>query len=519
MLRSIFLALLFPVFVFGQTFTKTERLEDFDQLVSWIQDDYGPLQHKRETLGLNFEHITEIYRHDVEATESDQEFRSLLLRYVGEFRDAHFALRYPSKVTSTLGFTTDLVDGKVVIDSIDRNILSKSLFPFKRGDEVISIDGELVLEKANELSRYFGVSFDRTGLRLGVYVLAMRPGNRLPTPRGETKWVIKSRRSQKVKEVILNWRSSRDQQEKRPALNPPTPVGLSDMCSEISRIKRPKDAIAIEGLPFTAFSFLTEKGRIGFVRLPHFYPFNEAGEEIAQERFDQYEQVIAEFEKTTVGLIVDQDFNCGGSIVYLNKLFSLFADKPFEPTKFAFRASHDQILGLSRQLNQFTPKDDGYDEFKEVVEEIRNALMAGEEMTRPLPLKGFMEVRLSLPGGNQILPNPIRYSKPVVLLINEMSGSGGDMFPSLMQDYGRAKLLGTRTMGAGGHLWADPPLTLKNSGGLVALTRSMIYRPNGQPIENLGVEPDVQYEITMDDFLNGYRNYLNLAVKEVLSQL
>jgi C-terminal processing protease CtpA/Prc len=319
---------------------------------------------------------------------------------------------------------------------------------------------------------------------------------------------IQPRATGDVKTVTLNWNLTAPESKASPAM----PVGLSDMCSEKSRIQPPPSAQLISGVPFTAFSFDSPKGRIGFIRIPHYYPQNEHGEEVAEERFKQYQKVIEEFERTTKGLIIDQDFNCGGSVVFVNKMFSLFYDRPFQPASFAFRASADQVSGLRRQLNKFSPNDDGYPEFKDVVDEIERTLNQGAEMTKPLPMRGFMEVKLDMPGGNQIQPNPIRYTKPIVLLINEMSGSGGDLLPALMKDFGRAKLLGTRTMGAGGHLWDDPPLQLKHSGGEVSLTRSLIYRPNGQPIENYGVEPHKPYPISMDDFLNGYSHYLQAAV-------
>lgn len=511
MFRFLLFTWLVPLSVWASSITPEQRLEDFNQIVKWVVDDYGPLDFKQSELGFNLEAVTAKYREEIARGGSDDQFKYLLAKYVGEFRDAHFTLRYPSKAVAELGFTADLVQSLVVIDTIDRSVLPVEKFPFERGD-VIQLWNQLPpLAIAKQISDYLNVSYEATGLRAGTFLLTKRSANRLPLPDGPVILSIQHRATGAMSTVTLDWNMSAVE----PQIQTMVPIGLNNMCAEKSRIEPPPGARVITDVPFTAFSFESPKGRIGFIRIPHYYPTNEQGEEASQERFGEYQRVIEEFERTTNGLIIDQDFNCGGSVVYVNKLFSLFYRQPFEPAPLAFRASVDQVRGLRNQLAKFNKTHDGYFEFKEIVDEIERTLNAGGKMTRPMPMRGFMEVDLPMPGGNWIQPNPVGYSKPIVMLINEMSGSGGDLFPALMKDYGRAKLLGTRTMGAGGHLWNDPPLVLKNTKGSISLTRSMIYRPNGKPVENYGIEPDVGYDVTMDDFMNGYANYLNVAVEQL----
>src|SRR5690606_5115923 len=143
---------------------------------------------------------------------------------------------------------------------------------------------------------------------------------------------------------------------------------------------------------------------------------------------------VQRFEAETVGLIIDQDYNCGGSILYVHKLLSLFLREPFSPAEMEFRASQTQIDGLSRHLAKFPPSTEGYAKLLRIIDEIRKAKEAGEFSTPKLPVPGIMEVNLSLPGDKKIEPNPIGYTKPILLLINEMSGSGGDLFPAMMKD-------------------------------------------------------------------------------------
>ena len=41
----------------------------------------------------------------------------------------------------------------------------------------------------------------------------------------------------------------------------------------------------------------------------------------------------------------------------------------------------------------------------------------------------------------------------------------------------------------------------------LSATGSLAERPNGQPIENLGVTPDIPYEITAKDLKTGFAEY------------
>jgi C-terminal processing protease CtpA/Prc len=86
-----------------------------------------------------------------------------------------------------------------------------------------------------------------------------------------------------------------------------------------------------------------------------------------------------------------------------------------------------------------------------------------------------------------------------------------------MQGHGRAKVIGSRTMGLGGHVVQVP--ALYNSGLSLRMTKSLFYRPNGTPIENNGVEPDVPYAPTEEDFMNGYRDYQKFYLNELFKMI
>lgn len=135
----------------------------------------------------------------------------------------------------------------------------------------------------------------------------------------------------------------------------------------------------------------------------------------------------------------------------------------------------------------------------------------GTRITPPLPIFGIDEV----------LPDPmgVPYTKPILVLINELDFSCADVFPAILRDNGRATLFGKKTAGAGGYVRPYPALSRFGVAGYT-LTGSLLYRLDGTSIENLGVSPDIPYEITERDLSENYSDYVqavNTAVDAMVS--
>ncbi len=82
------------------------------------------------------------------------------------------------------------------------------------------------------------------------------------------------------------------------------------------------------------------------------------------------------------------------------------------------------------------------------------------------------------------------YNVPIVLLVNEWSGSGAELFAGAIQDHGRAVLIGVKTFGKGS---VNITRTLSNGAGLNITIRRW-YTPEGNVIEGVGLTPDVVVE-------------------------
>jgi len=107
--------------------------------------------------------------------------------------------------------------------------------------------------------------------------------------------------------------------------------------------------------------------------------------------------------------------------------------------------------------------------------------------------------------------NVIAYTKPLMVLVDEMSASGGDYFPATIQDNARGPLFGFRTMGAGGNVEAWEAGSY--SQGLTRVTESLMSRnievvtsdfPVTRYVENVGVRPDIEYDyMTRQNLMGG----------------
>ena len=103
------------------------------------------------------------------------------------------------------------------------------------------------------------------------------------------------------------------------------------------------------------------------------------------------------------------------------------------------------------------------------------------------------------------------------MIINMYAGSGGDALPWYFRDAKLGPLVGTRTWGGLVGIYDYPQLM---DGGSVTAPRVAFYNRNGQwDVENHGVPPDVDVEITPKDWMTGHDPQLERAVTLVMEAL
>jgi tricorn protease len=106
---------------------------------------------------------------------------------------------------------------------------------------------------------------------------------------------------------------------------------------------------------------------------------------------------------------------------------------------------------------------------------------------------------------------------PKTMVINEMSGSGGDALPWMFKQDGVGPLVGTRTWGGLVGIWNFPPLM---DGGFVTAPRGAIYGLHGEwEVENRGIAPDIEVENDPASVAAGHDPQLERAVQVTLEAL
>jgi tricorn protease len=106
---------------------------------------------------------------------------------------------------------------------------------------------------------------------------------------------------------------------------------------------------------------------------------------------------------------------------------------------------------------------------------------------------------------------------PKTMIINEMSGSGGDALPWMFRQDKIGPLVGTRTWGGLVGIYGYPPLL---DGGFVTAPRVAIYGLHGEwEVENRGIAPDIEVENDPASVAAGHDRQLEKAVEVTLEAL
>ena len=110
---------------------------------------------------------------------------------------------------------------------------------------------------------------------------------------------------------------------------------------------------------------------------------------------------------------------------------------------------------------------------------------------------------------------------PIVILVNGNSASASEVFCGALRDYGKAKLLGTKTFGKG---IVQSSFAFREGTGL-KFTTSKYYTPKGINIHGTGFEPDIKVKSNgkmtalkesgykVDNQINAALDYLTIALK------
>lgn len=105
---------------------------------------------------------------------------------------------------------------------------------------------------------------------------------------------------------------------------------------------------------------------------------------------------------------------------------------------------------------------------------------------------------------------------PLVVLINEGTASASEIVAGAIQDYDRGQLVGVTSYGKGSvQNWVP----LSNDQGAVRVTIAKWLTPDERTIQDTGLTPDVEVEITDEDRQDGVDPQLDKAIEVLLEEL
>ena len=532
-------------FVSSAQLTTNQRLADFQNLADTYARRYAAIQWKQTELNFNALDLT-TWLPRVSAVTNDLDFYDLMVEYVSDLVDAHDQYLIPSDFEAYLGFTVDLYDGKAVIDSIDFTTLNGQIYPFQVGDQLVSVDGVTAADLIKRLSKYVTGGNPRTIQRLAAELITDRIQAEYPyaVNVGDSATVVILRQNGNTETYTIPWNKLGTPLTGLGASPGPKTTALAakpltrgtpyyqqwlqqhhnytlpgrnnvlgfDVTAPVFNLPtnfRVRLGRSIFDDLYTGSYTAADGTRVGFLRIPDFiYPTTT-----------EYDKEINWFQANTDVLVVDVTRNPGGDACLAEALLGRLTTQQFVGVMAEFRVDWSDVLGVNEALDQATAfglDADTVALLQLFQSEFAKAFYNNVGRTPALPICASTAIRT---------PAVNAYTKPVLLLTDEMSASSADLFSAMTQDNHIAPLFGFRTMGAGGSPDDNVPVGVYSE-GFTSVTRSLVVRPQpvavqGYPttnyVENVGVQPDtiVDY-MTLDNLLNHGATFVQAFTDAVL---
>jgi hypothetical protein len=530
--------------------TRDQRIQDLTHLANAYAKNYAPYEWKRDVIGFDLLRLTP-WLHEIHHAD-DLEFQEALIEYVASLNDAHDIIAFPTTFSAALPLAVDIYDGKVLIEA-----LNPLAFPgATRGDELVSIDGQPVASLIATFRKYAIAANPRSTDRVAASRIVSRSQQIMPhiSELGTNATVVIKLATGPTNTYVVPWSKigipvtsqgpvpSPRRGNGRLLLESGAQAGAAaagagpgsifqfgaagptddtlpsymDSIRPLLNVSVSKDYYSVQGIgsrfpiflnallaagfvprdvppgvPAFLFSgtYMSNGRRIGYLRIPTMSPPNVAAV------LSHLDQEIAFFNANTDALVIDVMRNPGGLVSFVESISQRFMNAPFQTIGFEIRATAAWLFNFAAMLTnaRLSPTPPPPAVLANLEANYNEVLRAyNEERGRSAP------VSLNATGSLTLTPSPVTYAKPLIVLTDEFSASGGDMFPAIIQSNHRGPLFGMRTMGAGGSVvnFSGPAFTesffritvsLMNRGHIVTTPEY----PPAPYIENIGVRPDI----------------------------
>jgi hypothetical protein len=530
--------------------TPDERSLDFDELLILFKNYYGPYAYKENLLQLKIDQLAADLKAQSLLAKTDEEFAGDVMKFGAALKDGHVQISLEQTSSGTSRYLVPIVltpvEGHVLVGDIAADL--KAATGISIGDEVLEVDGKAPLDYLPMILKYRSFARDLSNLHNLIYVLA-RPSymtDLVPTS-NLVRLKVKTASGLLVIQDIP-WNAEKYNTDLNHLVGNNSVLDLQvpymdDFNSVIENHRGQMgqvDPIFVTAQTQARFKFVkvypSDKARKKFAmadkEIPPLYAalYRYSGKTIllvrqasyAQTDFSgqvymkAYQALFDDYQDLADVLVLDQTHNPGGS--YCSEFYNLFAQDGDVQSVENVRADRKWVNELKVIFPSMgTGLPGSWD--KRTLEAwgstVEKAYDAGKTLADPIPL---------FTGSFYAQPMAGRWTKPMLVLIDELAGSCGDIFPMLVKANGHVKLFGQNTMGLGGNV--EEVGILNNSRIHVRLTRGMFYpyRAGATPsvqdfVENNGVAADYPYSHTVQDFRAGYQNYVKTFSDRALEQI
>jgi type II secretory pathway pseudopilin PulG len=526
--------------------TKDQKVADFMQLSAVFAKNYTAYEWKRDVLKYDLLDIKP-WLDRIAQSKDDLDFYAICADYVARLQDGDSQYIVLSDFTADLRFSVDIYDGKVLVDGIDRQALSSRTFPFQVGDELVSVDGKTADELVQAFTGLNTWSNPVARRRLGAQLITFREQDILPRAHeiGDTAKVVILRQSGAMESYDIPWvktgtpllgvgpvPSPKSVNQKA---SPRLATALSGDMATVNVGALNRDTTGFEGpkaTPFPGFfplfnppdSFRLRLGAslsdaivtgtyksgdvtLGYVRLPTL-ALSAAGQR-------QFQTEIAFFQQNTDGLVIDIMGVASANFCTEQSLLTFLIPRPFAAMGYQVRATEFWLNRYAANLQgAIDARADQWiiDSFAASLKAVQQAYAEKGGKTGTLP---FCAANLTWQPATDASGAVTAYTKPITVLTDEISI--GDVFAAMLQDEGRAQIVGQRTSGLGGG--GAQYFAGNFSEGVVVVNINTLIRnrlittsdfPTTPFLENVGVRPDVTVEFqTKDNLLTGGKPFVD----------
>ena len=531
---------------------KTERAADFDQLLQLFKTYYGPYDYKQELFRMNIEQETARLKELAVNAKTDEEFAGYVMQFAAMLKDGHVGAQIPNTSSGIARYNIPIllvpVEGKTLVGDVDPSL--SEYYNIEKGDEIIEIDGKTPESYLPIISKYMA---DATELSQKVNILFALSRRSFMTeliPTSTTAQIKVKKEDNTVISVSIPWTVRKYNAELDKMHKPADTSARIHARAEIADHANSIIAdVTMMGANDPFFMSSAAQAKFGFIKVypsaenlkkaglkederPPIYAalYRHKGKNVLLVRIASYSPsdykssvymkayraLLKEFQSISDVLVLDQTHNPGGS--YCASFYELFANSEDRQAVQKCNADRKWINNLGIEWPKLAVEmESPWDarESQAMAMTVEKAYDAGQRLSDPIAL---------FTGNTVVDPTRAVWKKPMLVLIDELAGSCGDIFPMLVKANKRAKLFGQQTMGLGGNV--EPVGELNNSRISLRLTRGLFttHKADGNYqasdfVENNGVMPDISYSHTVDDVRGGYTDYIKAFSDEAINQI